>query len=75
MPGSEAPSNQSIIQTRGKEEARKTLYWFTEDEYPEFLVYTGKQGTSSHKHWKHSVNIKTWSEWVDEFFDYMSNYE
>ena len=69
------PSGQEILDYREKEEEKKVFFWFTEDEYPDFRVYTGKKGI--HKHWKKMGygNIKTWSEWVDEFFDYMSNYE
>ena len=67
------PSRQEILDYREKEEERKVFFWFTEDEYPKFKVYTGKKGI--HKSWKKSMTVKSWSEWVDEFFDYMSNYE
>ena len=67
------PSGQEILDYREKEELKKAVLWFTEDEYPNFKVYTGKKGI--HKDWKTFMNVKSWIEWVDEFFDYMSNYE
>ena len=67
------PSGQEILDYREKEELKKAVLWFTEDEYPKFKVYTGKK--RMHQDWKKSMTVKSWSEWVDEFFDYMSNYE
>ena len=67
------PSAQDIQDHRETKEEQNAFHWFHQQRYPNFRIYTGKKAI--YKSWKTFMNVRTWSEWVEDFAERIDMWE